>query len=149
LKISSKQLGRGCEESEIGMSEKTPRHFRNLDVWNAAMETALSCYALVRLLPSEERFELGAQMRRAAVSVPSNVAEGHSFGTDPMLAKHLRTALGSVGELQTHIELALRLKYVNERDVRAATNDLTRSAQLLHGLLRSVQPRGVTAPWSA
>jgi hypothetical protein len=102
------------------MREKTPRHFRNLDAWNAAMEAALSCYGLARLLPTEERFELGAQMRRA---------------TDPMLAKHLRSALGSVGELQTHIELTLRLKYLTERDVRGATNHLTRTAQLLHGSL--------------
>ena len=116
------------------------RHYRNLDAWNAAIEMALSCYALARRLPDDERFALAAQMRRAAVSVPSNVAEGHSFGTDPMLAKHLRTALGSVGELETQIELAVRLKYFTERDVRAAVEQLKRSGQLLHGLLRSVSP---------
>ena len=114
------------------------RHYRNLDAWNAPIEMALSCYALARRLPDDERYALAAQMRRAAVSVPSNVAEGHSFGTDPMLAKHLRSALGSVGELETQSELAVRLKYFTERDVRVAVEQLKRSGQLLHGLLRSV-----------
>jgi four helix bundle protein len=116
------------------------RHYRNLDAWNAAIAMALSCYALARALPEDERFALGVQMRRAAVSVPSNVAEAHSFGTDPMLAKHVRSALGFVGELETQIELAVRLKYFTERDVRVAVEQLKRSAQLLHGLLRSVSP---------
>jgi four helix bundle protein len=136
--------GNADEESEIRVKEKTPRHFRNLEAWSAAMDAALACYALVRRLPAEERFELGPQMRRAAVSVPANVAEGHSYGTDPMLAKHLRTALGSLGELQTQIELTVRLKYFTEQDVRAATNDLIRTAQLLRGLLRSIQPSSIT-----
>ena len=78
------------------------------------MEAALACYELTRRLPSEERFELAAQMRRAAVSIPSNVAEGHSYGTDPMLCKHWRNALGSLGELETQIELAQRLSYPHE-----------------------------------
>jgi four helix bundle protein len=95
---------------------------------------------LARQLPQDERFELGSQMRRAAVSVSSNIAEGHCFGTDPMLAKHLRSALGSVGELETQIELAVRLNYFTERDVRVAVEHLKRSGQLLHGLLRSISP---------
>lgn len=48
------------------------------------MEAAIACYELARRLPALERFELAAQMRRAAVSMPSNIAEGHSYGTDPM-----------------------------------------------------------------
>ena len=118
--------------------DKKPRNYRNLDAWNAAMEAALACYELTRRLPSEERFELAAQMRRAAVSIPSNVAEGHSYGTDPMLCKHLRNALGSLGELQTQIELAQRLTYLAKADARHAEEQLTRAAQLIHCLLRSV-----------
>ena len=61
------------------------RHYRNLDAWNAAIEMTLSCYALARQLPPDERFALAAQMRRAAVSVPSNVAEGQALAPTPCL----------------------------------------------------------------
>jgi four helix bundle protein len=123
------------------MKNKAPRHYRNLDAWQAAMEATIACYELARRLPALERFELAAQMRRAAVSMPSNIAEGHSYGTDPMLCKHLRTALGSVGELETQVELAQQLSYFSEADVLPALERLAKAARLIHGLLRSVSPR--------
>ena len=75
------------------------RSFRDLDAWDAAMALAVSCYRLVKSLPLEKRFELSAQMRRAAVAVPSNIAEGHAAGTDGLFARHVRISLGSLGSL--------------------------------------------------
>lgn len=96
----------GVAESETEMNQSPIRSFRDLDAWNVAMELAVACYRLARQLPVEERFALSAQIRRAAVSVPSNIAEGHSTGSDGVFGRQVRTSLGSVGELETQLELA-------------------------------------------
>lgn len=78
-----------------------------------------------------------AQMRRAAVSVPSNVAEGQACGEDGRYIHHLRIALGSVGELSTQLEIVRRLRMLPESGIGKADEHLTRTGQVLHGLLRS------------
>ena len=108
------------------------RSFRDLDAWDAAMALAVNCYRLAKSLPLEERFELSAQMRRAAVSVPSNIAEGHAAGTDGLFARHVRISLGSLGELGTQLEVAVRaglLRRADVADVSSASrsHDSTRS----------------------
>lgn len=120
--------------------EKAPvRRFQDLDTWNAAMDLAVTAYSVAVRMPSSERFELSAQIRRAAASVPSNVAEGHATGKDGIFLHHLRISMGSVGELDTLFELGLRLAFVSESDLTAAKEQLARTGQLLHGLIRSVQ----------
>jgi four helix bundle protein len=111
--------------------------YRDLDVWNVAMDLCVLVYEIADLLPKTEKYELSSQMRRAAVSVPSNVAEGHSFGTAARCVHHLRISLGSVGELDTQFELAVRLEFVTESDLIKARAELARTRQLLHGLLRA------------
>jgi four helix bundle protein len=115
------------------------RNFRDLDAWKVAMEMVVLAYDVSSGLPSSERFGLIAQIRRAAVSVPSNVAEGQYFGRGKRYIYHVRVALGSVGELATHFELARRLKLLPEEDVLKMEKDLARTGQLLHGLLRSLR----------
>jgi four helix bundle protein len=78
-------------------------------------------------------------MRRAAVSVPSNIAEGHAYGTATRCVFHLRVAVGSIGELDTQFEVAVRLKFVAESDVTRPRAELTRTRQLVQGLLRAKQ----------
>lgn len=82
---------------------------------------------------------MSAQIRRAAVSIPSNIAEGHSTGMDGLLRHHLRIALGSVGELETHMELAVRLGLLRAEDVQPVVEQLSRTGQLLNGLMRSLR----------
>ena len=113
--------------------------FRDLDVWNVAMDMSVRMYGVLRRLPPEERFELAGQMRQAAVSVPSNVAEGHSLGMPIRYRYHVRIALGSVGELSTCVELCRRLKYIDDKAADNAETDLARTRQLLHGVLRSLR----------
>ena len=113
--------------------------FRDLDAWNVGMETAVRLYGVLRRLPAEERFELASQMKRAAVSVPSNVAEGHALGMPTRYRYHVRVALGSVAELSTCIELCRRLNYIDLKTAEKAEADLTRTRQLLHGILRSLR----------
>ena len=74
--------------------EQVIRSFRDLHAWQAAMELTLFSYSLAKRLPLTERFELSAQVRRSAVSVPSNIAEGQSYGADGRYLHHIRIAQG-------------------------------------------------------
>ena len=104
------------------------------------MELGESVYQHVRELPPEERFGLAAQIRRAAVSVPSNIAEGHAFRSRPRAyCRHIRIALGSFAELETQIELAARLNMLKASSVGELRGKLERVGKLLHGLLRALR----------
>ena len=107
------------------------------------MDLAVACYAVAMRLPNEERYGLASQVRRAAVSVPSNIAEGHLSGSDGILGRHLRISLGSVGELQTHMELIPRLGLLQRAEVQPALEQLTRTTQVLHGFVRSVRAKRI------
>ena len=115
--------------------------FRDFDAWRIAMGLAESVYRLVERLPKIERFELASQMRRAAVSVASNVAEGHASGSDRRFRYHVGVSLGSVAELSTCTELCLRFGYIDGEAARDLENELVRTRQLLHGLKNSILKR--------
>ncbi len=83
----------------------------DLEVWRRGMAIAESVYRVTQDFPADERFGLVAQMRRAAVSVPSNIAEGHAHGRGPACAQFIRHARGSLSELRTQLQLACRLGY--------------------------------------
>ena len=102
------------------------KSFRDLDAWNVAMELADACYSVAKRLPTEERFGIGAQLRRSCVSVPSNIAEGFSSGRD---------------ETDTLLELIHRNRLAGEEHILAAQERLTRTRQVLFGLRRSVMAR--------
>ena len=72
--------------------------FRDLDAWKAAMDLVMAAYDVAHQLPTTERFELAAQIRRAAVSIPSNIAEGQATGPGGRYRHHVRIALGSLAE---------------------------------------------------
>ena len=113
--------------------------YRDLDVWQAAMDLVISIYDASKWFPRTEQFELVAQMRRAAVSVPSNIAEGHATGPGRRYRNHVRIALGSLAELATQLEIAARLKYLEPDRLTTVDQALTRTRQLLHGLHRSLR----------
>ena len=96
------------------MERKQPRNpvktYRDLIAWQKAMELARQLYRATAKMPAEERFCLTNQMRRAAVSIPSNIAEGNARQSLPDYLKFLRIARGSLAELQTQIELAVGLE---------------------------------------
>jgi four helix bundle protein len=112
--------------------------FKDLEAWQAAMELAESCYRLTRRFPSAEQYGLSSQMRRAAVSVASNVAEGHRK-TRPGYVHHLQIGLGSLAELETQLELARRLGLATTEGAAQLQTSVTRTGQLLHALLRSLK----------
>jgi len=112
--------------------------FRDLEAWQASMDVAESCYRMTKRLPSSEQYGLTGQMRRAAVSVASNVAEGHRR-TRPAFVHHLQIGLGSLAELETQLELAVRLGFVTTEEAASLQKSLARAGQLLHALHRSLK----------
>ena len=111
--------------------------FRDLTVWQKAMTLTEHVYAATEKLPKTETFGLTSQMRRAAVSIPSNVAEGKAI-SGRGYPKHLRIALGSEAELQTQIELAVRLKRLSQTDGRDLIDETSQVGRMLRGLLQSL-----------
>ena len=121
------------------------RSFRQLDAWNAAVEMACRAYDVAGVLPAIERFELASQIRRAAVSVPSNVAEGHASGLRNRYRHHVRIALGSLAEIETQTEIARRRGYIDHAGTRQLEEQIAKTGQLLHGVLRSLRRQALAA----
>lgn len=86
--------------------------FRDLRVWQAGMELVEQVYLLTQTFPKQEMYGLASQIQRAAVSVPSNIAEGHTREHSKEFLHHLSIAQASLAELETQLEIALRLKYL-------------------------------------
>jgi four helix bundle protein len=114
------------------------KSYQDLDAWQAAMAVAEQCYHATRAFPQAEQYGLTAQMRRAAVSVASNIAEGHQR-TRAGYVNYVQIALGSLAELETQLELALRLKLLSADAAESTQQAIDRAGQLLHGLLRSLR----------
>jgi len=115
--------------------------YRDLEAWQSGMELALAAFAFASQLPNMERFELAAQIRRSAVSVPSNVAEGQANGPGKRYRNHVRIALGSSAELDTQVEIARRRQLLPTEEFRQIEGLLARTGKLVHGLERSLRRR--------
>ncbi len=115
------------------------KSFRDLTVWQQGMQLVEDIYELSRLLPPDERFGMTMQMRRAAVSVPANVAEGFRRWRRQAYCNHVSIALGSQGELETLIELSIRLKYVTATRASVAMQRIEEVGKMLSGLLGSLE----------
>jgi four helix bundle protein len=111
--------------------------FRELIAWQRAMELAKAIYASTRSMPKEEQFGLTNQMRRSAVSVPSNIVEGFGRQSRPDLIKFLRTARGSLNELSTQFELAISLQLIQPQPTIWSLVEET--DRVLQGLIRSLE----------
>ena len=115
------------------------RNYRQLTVWTMSMDLAESIYALSAKLPAEERFGLVSQIRRAAVSIPSNIAEGAGrFGRKEFL-QHLAIARGSLMELETQLALSVRLKMVPRESAVTVWDRCEDVARLLNALISSLR----------
>ena len=90
---------------------------KNLDVWKKSMDLVEVTYKLTQQFPDFEKFGLTSQMRRSAVSIPSNIAEGAARKGDKELIQFLYIALGSISELETQYLIAVRLKFTNKDEV--------------------------------
>ena len=96
------------------------KSYKDLIVWQKAMDLVVEIYRLVESLPREEIYALSDQMRRAAVSVPSNIAEGQARNSSKEFAQFLSIAKGSVSELETQLSICTRLEYLTETQISKA-----------------------------
>ena len=117
---------------------RNPRRHHDLIAWQRAVELVKAVYKLAETLPDSERFGLVSQMRRAAVSVPSNIAEGHGRGSSKAFLSFLWIANGSLSELDTQIQLAVRLGFVSEQDAARSLQLAHEVGRMLTGLRRSL-----------
>lgn len=115
------------------------RSYRDLAVWQEAMELVTEVYAMTQAFPSEERFGLSSQLRRSAVSVPSNVAEGWGRGQTNEYLQHLRYAQGSLREAETQVLIAERVGYVDASSAAPILERADRLSRMLRGLIRSLR----------
>src|SRR5205085_3894099 len=110
--------------------------YKDLEAWKLGMDFAEAVYELTRMFSREELFGITSQLRRAAVSIPSNVAEGHRH-KGPAYRRYVVIALGSHAECETQLELAVRLRIAPPEKVESVSQLATRVGQVLHGLARS------------
>lgn len=115
------------------------RHFRDLLVWQKAMGLARAVYLQTEALPPKELFGLQSQMRRAPVSIPSNIAEGQGRLNDGYFRQFLGTARGSLFELQTQIELAAGLNFLDEAKAAVLMEQSEEVARMINGLLAALE----------
>jgi four helix bundle protein len=108
--------------------------FKDLVIWQRSMALVVRIYQCTQKFPREEIYGLTAQIRRAAVSIPSNIAEGQSRRSDPAFAYHLDIALGSAAELETQLTIALEISYISSSDYDPLISELTEIVRMIHGL---------------
>lgn len=120
------------------MSQSRARSYRDLEVWRRSKAFVVEIYRVTKNFPPEERYGLIDQMRRAAVSIPSNIAEGHIKGSDKAFAFHLNVALGSAAELDTQLEIALDVDYLQSEMYQKLATELQEVMKMLRGLLKVV-----------
>jgi four helix bundle protein len=112
---------------------------KKLKVWQLGMDIATNVYRLTESFPVEEKFGLSSQMRRCAVSIPSNIAEGSARNTQKELINFLHIAQGSLAELDTQLELSLQLKLIAQESWTAMDKKLLEVDKMLSGLINKVR----------
>lgn len=116
----------------------TVRSYRDLEVWQKAMDLVVSCYQLTREFPKNEIYGLDGQLQRAAVSIPANIAEGRQRQHSKEFLQFLSFASGSLAELETHIQIAGRLNYVHEVQLKELLDKTAEIGRMLNGLRKSI-----------
>jgi four helix bundle protein len=124
--------------SEVAMNIKS---YMDLEVWQLGMEIVEITYRLTRNFPPEEIYGLRLQMRKASISIPSNLAEGHEREGTKKFLHFLSIARGSLGELNTQYLVSVRLSYIKEEDFQLASNKLNVLGKKLANLYKSLRAK--------
>ncbi len=117
------------------------KSYRDLVVWQKGMALAASCYRLTRGFPREEMYGLTSQIRRAAASIPANIAEGQGREQTGSFIQFLRVSLGSLKELETHLLLAEEVEVVAKGGATAILAQCDELGRMLRSLIRSLESR--------
>jgi len=114
-------------------------NYKDLKAWQKGLDLVESIYVNTKVLPSEEQYGLVSQMRKAAVSIPSNIAEGHGRKHTKAYLNHLSIAFGSLMELETQIEICKRLAFIKEDLINKLLEQTDELGKIISGLRRSLQ----------
>ena len=117
------------------------RPHKRLDLWRRSIDFVVAIYRLTDQFPNEEKFGLTSQLRRAAVSVAANIAEGAAKTSTKDFRRYLSNSQGSTSEIETELMIALRLNYLDEADFRILSKDIDDVGRMITGLSRTLQRR--------
>ena len=123
-------------------SPRRARHYKELIIWQRAMQLVKSVYRLTKSFPPDERYGLALQMRRAAVSVPSNIAEGQARRGTKEFVHFLALASGSTAELETQLLLSIELGYLKRADAATAEDELVEVQRMAAAIQKKLAARG-------
>jgi four helix bundle protein len=115
------------------------KDYKQLIVWQKSMDLTIIIYSLVKFLPRDENYALSDQMRRAAVSIPSNIAEGQGRASDKEYVHFLAMARGSLWELLTQLEICERLNYLKTSQTMEARNLVNEISRMINALSKALQ----------
>jgi four helix bundle protein len=115
--------------------------YKDLQVWQISIDLVEMVYRLTQAFPQKETYALCNQMQRAAVSIPSNIAEGHARDSTKEFLHHLSIVLGSLAELETQVIVAKRLTYIQQPEADATLAKATALGKMLRGLQKSLKAK--------
>nr|WP_321409420.1 four helix bundle protein [uncultured Carboxylicivirga sp.] len=113
--------------------------YKDLKVWQDSIDFVVSVYELTKAFPSEEIYALTSQIKRAVVSIPSNIAEGANRNTDKEFIQFLYIALGSASEVETQLIIANRLEYLE--NIETESDQITSIRKMINALIKSIRRR--------
>ena len=123
------------------MSQSSIKSYRDLLIWQRGMDLVESSYRISKNLPDDERYGLISQIRRASVSIPANIAEGHGRELPGSFVQHLRIAQGSLKELETLVELTRRLTFLDQASTSPILESCDELGRMLRAMIRTVQEK--------
>ena len=129
-----------CKSNKSIIVSLIMRNFRNYDVWTAGVDFSAHVYELTEKFPKKELYALCDQLQRASVSIPSNIAEGCSRRSQNEFAHYLEISLGSSYEVETQMEIALKLKYVTMEQYNSIIEEVQSIEKRLTSLINTVRP---------
>ena len=117
------------------------KSYQDLEVWQKAMDLVVLCYRIAEKFPKNETYGLASQLQRAAISIPANIAEGRHRQHSKEFLQHLSIAYASLAELETHVQIAGRLNYINQNQINNVLDQSAELGRMLNGLRRSIEKK--------
>lgn len=115
------------------------RNFKKLQIWQRSRVYVKQVYLMTNQFPNSEKFGLVSQLNRAAISIPSNIAEGCGQGTEKSLSHYLDLALGSACEVETQIYLAYDLEFIDEQKMKRLTDEIVQIRRMIIGYQKTLK----------
>lgn len=123
-----------------GMGRKI-KNYKELGVWQKAIDLVTEIYELSKVFPQPEKYGLAAQIQRAAISVPANIAEGWSRGSTKEYIQYLKISRGSLAELETHLIIAQRLNYISIQTFDKLQGEIEAIGRMTNSIIKTLQKK--------